>query len=309
MIVLMILAVLFCCFAALNYFTKQTTTYRNFYRSIHCVKDVGKKKYRMGVFGSTFAYYDFDLKEYGGHNFSIEPQSVTYMKKTVRHFLDNIEDGGIVLLSLAGCFFAADSVKPDEECLTYYSFLDVSEFDNFRKEKLFKYYLKRYFPASSPTLVKKVLKDDARSYSSGKPVAGDAASAQAKKRIAGWERALSRTITDGFKCDAGLLEVLARTIKVMRDIIDMVRRNGKTPVFVILPMSSAFNAVCPREFYDEVLYRSLVMLEEKAVHTLDYLYDAELSDLTYYASADCLNSEGRRIFTKRLVEDLDSLVL
>lgn len=293
-------------FLVVNLRVKKTNAYQNFARTIHVVKDVpNDKKYKIAAFGSTFSYYAYDIKKYGGHNFSVEPQSMVYMRKTIKHFVGNIEENGYALISLAGCFFAAESTVTDEQCLTYYSFLEPKEFDHYDKKLKIKYLLKRYFPILSPHYVISIFKDEPRKYSVQDGIGYDKALAMAQRRVKGWEKVVRKPINAEFKVDGQLENVLQRNVERMKDIIRYVRANKLHPVFVILPMSEAFNKVCPNKFYDEILFRCLDALNEEKVPVLNYLYDEDLCKLDNYYTADCLNLRGRQQLSEKIISDLN----
>lgn len=306
MVFLIILATLIVLFFAVNYLARKTNAYKNFYRSIHVVKDIPKdKKYKIGAFGSTFSYYAYNLKDYNGHNFSVEPQSVRYMEKTIKHFAENIEEGGIAFISLAGCFFAASSTASDEECLTYQAFLEQNEFDNYCQKTKIKYYLKRYLPALSPYYVKCILKDEPLKYAINSGLSHENAIKQAEKRIKGWEHVVGKTINEDFTVDSDLQTKIDSNIEVMKRIVTFLRSRNIVPVFVILPMSNTFNSVCPRKFYDEILYKSIKSLKNEGIPTMDFLYDKDMGNESYYYLADSLNANGRKQFTKKLMSEID----
>lgn len=309
MILLIILVLVLLLFLAVNWRVRKSNAYMNFYRAIHVVKDVEpRKRYRIAAFGSTFSYYAYDLKSYEGHNFSIEPQSITYMAKTVNHFVDNVEPGGIALISLAGCIFATSSSVTDEQCITYQSFLSPREFDNYHGKVKLKYYLKRYFPALSPYYLKCIVKDEPLKYELSGGISYEDGLRQAKARVAGWQRVVGQTLTEDFKINEDLAHRAKENVMRMQKIVGQLRAHDVTPVFVILPMSKAFNEVCPAAFYDEVLYRSLEMLKQENVLTLDFLKDIEMSAMKYYLCSDCLNAEGRKRFTQKVMEQIDFIL-
>lgn len=302
---LLIFFILFVSFFLLNWRVRKTVAYKNFYRTIHVVKDVPKqKKYQIAAFGSTFGYYAFDLKEFGGHNFSIEPQSMIYMRKTVDHFVDNIEEGGYALLSLAGCFFATESTATDEECITYYSFLKPEEFNNYRKIVKIKYILKRYLPVLSPYYLKCIFQDEKPKYSSQTGLSKENGQELAKRRVKGWERVVGQNITEGYKASDEIVAVMQRNVERMKEMIRELHEKNIQPVFIVLPMSESFNEVCPEAFYSGILYKCLSQFNNEEVITLDYLHDEEISKIENYLTADSLNQKGRKLLTDRIINDL-----
>ena len=302
MVIMAVLIIVLLVFLGINWKTRNTNAYKNFYRAIHVVKDVPKgKKYRIAAFGSTFAYYAYDLKNYAGHNFSVEPQSIRYMKKTIKHFAGNIEKGGIALISLTGCFFAASSTVSDEECLTYQSFLPQDEFDRYNKKTKIKYYLKRYLPALSLYYVKCNIRDEQLKYSVEEKISYEQGLRQASVRIKGWEKVVGKSIADDFDVDDILKQKIDENVQIMRSILTDLRKEDIIPVFVVLPMSAAFNEACPKRFYDAILYKCLERLKDENVLAVDFLYSEEMKEMDYYLTADCLNAKGRKIFTQKLM--------
>lgn len=295
-------------FLLVNWRVKKTTAYTNFYRTIHVVKDVHtNSNYSIGVFGSTFSYYAFDFKKYNGHNFSVEPQSIIYMDKTIKHYIPNIQRGGYAVISLTGCFFAAESKMSDEKCITYYSFLSEKEFDQYRWFVKIKYILKRYFPALSFYYVKCILKDEPFKYACKNSLSESDAVAQATKRLKGWEKVIGRDISSDFMISGDVLDRLNRNVSRMKSIIKQLRAHGIKPIFVVLPMSKAFHKVCPNIFYKEILYKCLELLKNEEVPIFDYLYDDQLSQQQLYLTADCLNAIGRELLSDRVINDINNI--
>ena len=295
-------------FLFINIRVKKTKAYQSFSRALHVVKDVPReKKDQIAAFGSTFSYYAYDIKAYGGHNFSVEPQSMVYMRKTVEHFLGNIQANGYALISLAGCFFATESVITDEQCPTYYSFLTPGEFEHFSRKSQIKYFLKRYFPAISPNYVKCIVKDEVSKYAIADGISKERGLALAKNRIHGWENVIGQPILgEGqFQVKANLRGVMQRNILRMKEMLSIIRERNIHPVFVILPMSEAFNDLCPKAFYEEILYSCLNSLTDEKVPVLDYLYDKELGKMANYFTADCLNKNGRQLLSQNVANDLN----
>ena len=289
-----------------NLCIRKTNAYQNFYRAIHVVKDVpSEARYDIVAFGSTFAYYAFDLKTYNGHNFSISPQSFTYMGKTIRHFSKNIRKGGIAVIALAGCIFAANSVIQDERSLTYQAFLTPDEFERFDWKRRAAYYLMRYVPLINVKMIKYLFADVQEMYSVRTSVSRDNAIEQARRRIQGWQRDTAVENVFNVERTPELDKCLSESADKLAEIIAELLAKGITPVLTVLPMSECFNEICPESFYDEILYSSIGRLKDKYIRVYDYLKDHELTDMKLFWCADCLNVEGRKRFTERLIEDLE----
>lgn len=290
----------------INSMIKKTNAYKNFYRAIHVVKDVSEEdRYDVAVFGSTFSYYAFDLKQYNGHNFSIEPQGMVYLKRTVHHFMENVKTEGTVVITLPGCIFGTENVMQDEQCLTYYAFLRSDEFENYNKRNKIKYYLKRYLPICNPNFLRYLFKDSALTYAIGEGIDEEKALNLAGRRVEGWKRLLGITEKENIVLPEQAQKTCTKMRRVLDDVIEEIREHNCTPVLLILPMSSAFHEICPREFFDVLIYDNLAKLESRNVRVLDYLYDEELIKLENYWTADCLNTKGRRVLTQRMMKDLE----
>lgn len=307
-IILVSLSFIFLCiFFLLNLLVKRTNAYHNFYRTIHIVKDIRPTDiYKYAAFGSTFSYFAYDLKDYGGHNFSIEPQSLRYMQKTIEHFANNIENGGIAFISITACIFAASSTSTDEECTAYYSFLSRNEFDNYKKNVKIKYYLKRLLPALSPHYLKCLFKDERLIYSVDGCLSFENGTEQAKKRIKGWENVVGTQITDDFSVNENLQKNIDKNINLLQEIISFLKNKNIHPVIVILPVSDSFNSVCPKIFYEKLLYKSLDRIKNETI--IDFLLDKEMGNMDYYLSSDCLNVTGRKKLTNKLIERVNQLL-
>lgn len=290
----------------LNKKIKSTRIYLNFYRQIHVVKDVKKdEQYSVAAFGSTYGYYAFELKEFNGHNFSIEPQSIAYMRKTVHHFIKNVEPGGTVVLTLAGCSFPAGSIEPDESCLTYYAFLRKDEFQNYRLKNKVKYYLKRYFPIANSRMLKSLLRDVPDYYATTRNPELETAKGEARRRLSSWKKITGLQDFDNIVVSEPVKDVMRANVEILKSIIQEVKDNGCFPVILILPVSQAFYEECGPVFFDAFLYAPLAEIEK--VPIIDFLKDEEMRGIELYWCADCLNREGRKKLTKKLMENIFNL--
>ena len=290
----------------INSMIKKTNAYKNFYRAIHVLKDVPpEEKYDIAAFGSTFSYYAFDLKQYNGHNFSIEPQGMIYLKKTVHHFIGNVKKGGTVVITLPGCIFGTENIVQDEKCLTYQAFLHPDEFENYDKMNKIKYYLTRYFPICNPNLLKCLRKDRMFNYGIEIGIEEIRAMDLAKVRVDGWKRILGISGTENIVLPEQTKNICKNMCNVLDEVIEEIQEHSCTPVLLLLPMSVAFHKICSKEFFDVMLYDNLATLKAKDVRVLDYVYDEELMKRENYWTADCLNVKGRRILTQRMMEDLE----
>lgn len=294
-------------FAVFNGLVRHTNGYKNFYRAIHVVKDVPPdQKYDIAAFGSTFSYYAFDLKEYDGHNFSVEPQSIFYISRTVKHFIDNIEESGYAVFALTGCIFASGNNGQEANCPTYYSFMKANEIDDYRKSVKWKCLINRYFPILNPHFAKSLIHDSKLVYSISSGVSEANARVQAQTRLKGWAHVLGVNNVNDFRISKALVETMDATTEALRDTISYVRSKGIKPVILVLPMSRVFNKECPKALYEKVLYPCLNKLTEGNIEILDFLFDEELSDLELYWNSDCLNARGRKLLTQRMMERINA---
>ena len=92
-------------------------------------------------------------------------------------------------------------------------------------------------------------------------------------------------------------------VGVMRALVDFIVERGYRPVWVLPPVTRHLSKFFTPKFR-EVYIDSFLLEVGRDVRLLDYTNDAELQNDSLYFNSFFLNARGRRIFTKRVSQDL-----
>ena len=125
----------------------------------------------------------------------------------------------------------------------------------------------------------------------------------AKRWISGWKKQFG--IDD---MDAALTEENRQgreyRIRLMRNLIDFCTEHGYKPVYVIPPVTDHLNKYYTPQFEERYIYGYLKDVG-RDVMLLDYSKDDRFRlDDSLYFNSFFLNKRGRKLFTKRVLEDL-----
>ena len=93
-------------------------------------------------------------------------------------------------------------------------------------------------------------------------------------------------------------------VKVMREIVDFCIERGYRPVYVVPPITKFLSRYYTDKF-KKVYFYDFLQEVGRNVPIFDYLMDEELSDSSFYCNSFFLNKRGRKIFTQRVLADLE----
>ena len=95
-------------------------------------------------------------------------------------------------------------------------------------------------------------------------------------------------------------------INLMRKLIDFCAERDYKPVYVIPPVTKHLGKYFTPKFKDLYIYDYLQQVDRNVL-TLDYSDKTDLQEDDLYFNSFFLNANGRKLFTKRVVEDLKLL--
>lgn len=294
----------------LSYLYKKTNKYKA--RFLEAEKFVSGVPYHLqiGCFGSSYARFDFDFTDQmiNGFNFGVFPQPLHYDAMLLRHYIDHFEKNAYVIFTFPALVFALDYYENDTTNYKYYKFLDKKEILNYSwKTKLFEI----DFPIlRHPSYIKRIWKDDPeiynRRYWETQESLGDEAFAEqeAKNRVEGW---CSQFGLENLR-EPVVSEEIERTFdknkRILLEMVELCETHSLRPVFLIPPVADCLKKYISKEFLQAFVYDNLYSVQRDTVLVLDYYDVPEFGDYRLYSNADFMNGRGRRLFTKKVLQDL-----
>lgn len=96
-----------------------------------------------------------------------------------------------------------------------------------------------------------------------------------------------------------------RSVLLISETIDYLRKLGFKPILVSPPMSKQLSVLFTPQILDTYVYSFIRLIRERNdVLYLDYISDEELSNSENYINALFMNLRGRKVFTRRVLSDL-----
>lgn len=258
-------------------------------------------------FGSTYGKYAFEyLGEKNGFNFSLEPQYFYYMDKMIRQYRNHLTENAVVLLVIPTGVFLSDGKIAESRGMKYYHFMNPEYIYHYNwikkvlnvKYPLFKNPLKmRYIWKDMEFADREMLADSLCKTS-------NEVYEEARRRTRSWCKKFGLNSTEKLI----ITEKLKRNFEITRgklnQIIQYCTAEGLVPVLIIPPVSKEMNELTSHEFLDKVLYQNIEKINKDNILILDYLQDQDFEDWKLYINSDCLNMQGRKLFTERVFKDL-----
>lgn len=124
----------------------------------------------------------------------------------------------------------------------------------------------------------------------------------AKRWIDGWKRQFSIADFDAPLTPQNMKGREYR-ISVMRDLVDFCVERGYRPVYVIPPVTKHLAKYYTRTFEQNYIYSYLKEVNREVL-ILDYSKESDLQKDELYFNSFFLNLTGRKVFTKRVLDDL-----
>lgn len=256
----------------------------------------------------AFDYADLNVK---AMNWAQQPQTLLEDYNLLRHFHSILKQGGYVLITImpftglnkkTGIMDAMKYVKFDiqGEPIQPYMFKDAKRYESFPilfKKQAFKALIKYFIGRDKDSRLRPETQLDYN------PMKNNELEADAKRWIDGWKQQFG--IAD---FEAPLTkeneEGRAYRIKLMQTLIDFCTERGYKTVYIIPPVTEHLAKYFTPKFEETYIYGYLKNVNREIL-TLDYSKDKEFrfNDDLFFNSF-FFNKKGRKLFTRRVLEDL-----
>lgn len=273
-----------------------------------CAKFWNIKDYQIDVInlGSNSAKYGFDYSESDliGHNWAMGPQSLMMDLNILQCYYSYLKPGATVLIPLCpfSCLVGYDYSYFSDK---YYTILNHSQIPFFNIHKRILMNNMRNNPISyipmtafihsfiSSLGLKKRKIEEQCDYDK-----------DAVRFINSWKQ---QFFLKNFEDEWSLLNQnsYCESKEILQKIVDFCKRYGFNPVIVMPPVSPALK----NYFSDAVFNRCVTNYIKESVGDdvlfLNYFNDISFSDYSLYKNSYFLNTTGAKLFTKRVMSDLN----
>lgn len=256
--------------------------------------------------GSNHALYGLNYDGIGlkSFNFALSPQYLLYDLKILKSYGSHIAKNGVVLITLPPCIFCFDG---DERCdLKYYRILPGAMIPRFSWARKV---TKVVFPLlSNPTAVRFLIKDICVTLSHS--TADNSKTRCEKEALArrdGWVRQFNLKDMETDDLPPTVKQQFEKTVALVSEMIDFCLNRELCPVLVVPPVSEPLRKLLGVGYLKTAFYDNINRANAKKVPLLDYLGDEQFADYSLYRNSDFLTENGSKLFTKKVVSDLQSI--
>lgn len=251
--------------------------------------------------GSTYAYYglEYSEKKIKAFNMALIPQYLYYDNEMLHKYSKNLKSGAFVLMVLPNFVFCVDGEKVGYQNDEYYLFLKPWEIAEFQMKKYIKI---RWKAIWEPIFHEKKKRNQKWT---GYVATTEEKKGHASRRIADWEKNIGIRNTENFEITKELQDRIEKNILLVVEMIAFCEEIDLNPVLVLMPTSDIMQDLLQKNLLNKCLFTPVrKILEETKVTILDYSEDMEFSDEGLYLNSDCLNEQGRILFTEKVLRDL-----
>lgn len=304
-------------YGTFNPILKKTNWYKNFfiediYPGNLWYRDHDERNFDLIVLGSSSAKWAFDFENCGikAMNWAQQPQTLVQDYNLLRNFHSILRKHGTVIITImpftslnkqTGLMDAMKYLKVhSHEPIETYMLAKAKRYANVpilfgrsAVKALFKYILGKDTPRRS----------DSHAMVEQNPMTEVQLEANALMFVNGWKKQFGISDFNAPLTEENRKAQEFRT-KLMRTIIDFCTERSYRPVFVIPPVTKHLAKYYTTEFEETYIYSFLRNLDRKVL-TLDYSKEEELQKDTFYFNSFFMNKSGRKLFTQRVLTDLN----
>jgi hypothetical protein len=310
---LLIIIVPICFYFLLKYFNnryKQTNFYKN--QFIDTEKFLGKIPHNLEAvnLGSNQPKFAFDYSDTAmlGMNWAIGPQSFEYDFRVLKKFHNLLKEKAFVLIPVCPLSFFLFRFSNNSSNYKYYKFLDSGMINNYSTRT-------RQLYIDYPVLIAKwnlirIIKDVPRDYRleiENNPMNEKELEADAEKWVNDWLKQFSLDSFENISLSDENKNNINRNVTILNEMIDFCLERNYRPIIMLLPITKKLSSLFPQSFIDEHIVGNIENANTQNIPVLNYLKDRRFISSDLYFNSFFLNKNGRKIFTKAVINELISL--
>ena len=304
-------------FLVLNFLVKKTNWWNNkfCYTKKFCLNLDNRKYWGRNLdivnVGSNPALFAFNYENIQGENWSSGTQGLNMDFEILKYRHSFLKEGAYVLIPFV--LFSSVSeylnTKPGYRSVDYYvKYLRIIDHQQISKlpcgKSIFRYdrYPLFYNLRSLKYLINDVEPNDLLNLTN-QTLSLTEMQYNADIFISGWKKEFDiKSLRQPL--NKALQDAMKDTAKIVSDMIDFLEERNYKPVFVFPPMSESLYEKIPSQTLQYYVYDFVNLINKPEVPFLNYCQKEELRENKYYFNSLFMNLEGRRIFTKKILEDL-----
>lgn len=301
------LFLVFCTY--LNIFVRYTNAHKNIFSYTtnfnlnHNDRKDLVRNYQIVSLGSNNALFSFHFQELVGANWSTGLQTTKENYNILRKYHSYLAKDSFIVFTLCPLGTLINNELPKWHRAKFYYILP--EILN-RKEKLFVRYPLFMDPVFS---IKALLgaflgciEKDSRLEVACQRLDKRKLEVDARMWVDGWKKQFG--ISDlNTPLSTQNMEKQYVVIKLYQEIIEFVVQRGYKPVFVMPPVTQELGDYFSNTFFENYIYPFTDSFKD--VHFLNYFNDPDFNDPNLYFNSFFLNLNGRKVFTQRVLADLN----
>lgn len=304
-------------FLVLNILVKHTNWYRNLfaYTSQMCT-NLGYRDYLVRNLdivnvGSNPARFAFHYEDVLGENWSTGNQGLDMDFEILKYRHSFIKKGGVVLLPLVAFSGVSGYLrnKPQYTGTRYYAkfakTLDpmqaslIPEVNKANK-------MVRFPLLVEPKAIKYLILDeqpDNRLMIDSMSLMYPQLLEDARHMMESWLEEFGMKSID-MPLSEDLKKGIDISVRTIRDMIDFLVERKLKPVIILTPMSEPLQSLFTEDVKKKLIYDFIEKINRPDVQFLDYSNDKDLQNPELYFNCLFMNLHGRKLFTKRVLNDL-----
>lgn len=263
--------------------------------------------------GSNPARFAFHYDYVMGENWSTGNQGKDMDFEILRFRHSFLRKGGVVLLPIipfSGVAGFLKKNKPEYLGIKYYAkfahTLDYGQANGIPECHKATWWLK-YPLLCEPKALRYLFFDqqpDTRLLLSEQPMMMPQVIEDARHRVEWWLKEFNmRTLDEPLSKE--LEEGISNTVAIMQQMIDYLSECDLRPVIILLPTAKPLQQYFTQDIKQRLVYDFIGQIERPTVEFLDYSNTEEFLDPQLYFDSLFMNLRGRKVFTRRVLKDLN----
>jgi hypothetical protein len=294
----------------LNALFKKTNFYKNQFVDAEKFSALLPQNLEIVNLGSRHPKFAFDYSGTGvsGMNWAIGPQSFEYDLRILKKFYVFLKRNAFVIVPVCPFNFFLHKYPEDSANYKYYKILDSSQINNYS-------FWTKLLHIDYPILTAgynllRIVKDvppDRRLEMDHNPMNEHEIGQDAQKWITGWLDQFSLDNLDNITLSEKNRQSIEKNIAILCEIINFCLEENYRPVVMLLPVTKNLRELLPETFINEYILENIKKANTKNVKIINYLDDDRFVAPELYFNSFFLNGNGRKYFTKTVVEELNCL--
>lgn len=305
-------------FLIANKLVKKTYWWKNQY--LACKQFVSNSGYRDNIqrnyeivnLGSNPARFAFFYENVKGQSWATGSQGQDMDFEILKYFHSYLKRGGTVLIPIMPFTAISTYLKEREDYWgtgyysKFYQILDGHQASLLPNAKKIGRYLKfplLYNRSAIRFLFKDCLQDN-RYQISEQPMMNIELEEDAKKWINGWLKEFKLEKLNDCQSEKWV-KYYKDAVKLTQSMVNYCLERDLRPVFICVPMSHYLSDLFPADLRKYLVTDFVKACNEHNIPFLDYTLDPDFQDASLYFDSFFLNMRGRKLFTRRVLKDLE----